>query len=933
VPAKLLRKSPRALAPRAAETAYHDVFLRNASAMCIVERSLLHFLAVNDSALLLYGYTRGELLARTLNDIDQAARAPLAARGRHLAHHVRKDGKLLALRLTATEIEWGGEVALLFQVDDPAASDELKADTAQSLHAVLESMNDAFYTCDRDFRLTYFNERTTVLLDRTREEMTGRTLPELFPGTIGSPVEAAFLKALASGKASEFTLYQTLRDRWIDLKVYPSSEGLAVYVRDASERMRAERALREKEARLKLVLSEVPAIMWHVDTDMRVQWVDGLAASRMRLSDRDVGRLLVDVVAQAPDGEVSLSAHRSALRGESRTFTLERRGLILEARVEPLLSPEGDIIGVVGAAIDVTVLRGANQALLESKRQLALVQEVAQLGSWRHEVQSGHIAWSQELFHIVGHSAGAGDRTVHPHFANFVHPAHAAEFAEAMTRCVASGARALLEHRIVRADGEIRWVRTTAEIRHNDGDGSQGTLIGAVLDISAQKLVEERLAFLAHYDSLTGFHNREGFSQALELVLKDRDFAANPVYVFFVDLDGFKSVNESLGHAFGDRVLREVAATLRNFKEIELFARLGSDEFVLATSSLEGDAAARELADRLTGAFTHSLHFEEREYFIGVSVGISAYPRDGDDVGTLLGGADTAMCEVKKTGGRGYSFFAADMRTRALKRLTIEHDLHLAIERKQFTLHYQPLVDVKTGTIVAAEALIRWIHPDAGMIPPDSFIPIAEETGQIIAIGSWVLREAIGRCKSWQQLAERPIRVCVNISAMQLIHPDFCDQVQDVLQDAGLQPGLLELEITETATLRDLDRAVDVLTTLRAMGVRCSIDDFGTGYSSLSYLKRLPADVLKIDRSFINELESNESDRTLVEAMIYVGHKLGLTVVGEGVETIEQYRLLDEIRCDEIQGYFISKPKPPGEFEALLVQPLTLSLYDLSVQG
>jgi len=792
-----------------------------------------------------------------------------------------------------------------------------------ALRTVLDGMSDAFYMLDADTRFTYLNDQAEIMLGRPRSALLGLRALEAFPELSGTHVQEYFKEARTTGKPVEFVNYYAPFRRWFEYKLYPSPAGLGVLLRDASERITAERALRDKEARLRLMLSEVPGLVWHVDTEMRLQWIDGSAAPKFNLSQNDVGRSIAEIVIAAPDGKQTIAAHKAALAGRATAFMLQRHHLILEGHVEPMLSPEGDIIGAVGAAIDVTGKRGADLALRESKRQLAMAQEVAQLGSWQRDLASGRIDWSDELYHIVG-SARAAE--VPPSFESFVYEEDAETFNAALLRCVYSGERIVLDHRIRRAGGELRWVRTTAEVRASD-DRNPAALIGAVLDITAQKAVEEKLAYLAHFDSLTGFRNRQGLAEELERMLGEASRAENPLYIVLLDLDGFKSLNGTLGHEFGNGVLEAVAKTLRSFKEVELFARIDADEFVLVSTAFRDDAEVGAFAERITERFKTPLRFDDREHFVGGSIGISCFPRDGDDAGTLISSADTAMYKVKENGGRNHCLFATEMRAESLKRIKIEHDLHLAIERNQFILHYQPLVDVKTGKIVAAEALIRWQHPEIGLVRPDLFIPIAESTGQIVAIGAWVLHEAAQRCADWQQQAERGIRVCVNISTKQLTHPSFLAEVERTLQETKLAPDLLELEITETATLRDMNRAIDVLSVLRSMGIRCSIDDFGTGYSSLSYLKKLPADVLKIDRSFVSELETNESDRTLVESMVYIAHKLGLSVVGEGVETIEQYRVLADIQCDEIQGYYLSKPVPEHDFVRLLRSRREYSLH------
>jgi diguanylate cyclase (GGDEF)-like protein/PAS domain S-box-containing protein len=555
------------------------------------------------------------------------------------------------------------------------------------------------------------------------------------------------------------------------------------------------------------------------------------------------------------------------------------------------------------------------EALRQNHLHSAQTEQHTHVGSWIADFASGRVLWSDELYRIVGMPIPAPG-TFAPGMIAVTEPSDAATVIATRREFLKTGERVTLDHRIVRPDGERRWVRTTAELL-SDNKGAALSAVGTVVDITLQKNAEERLAFLDRYDELTGLRNRRGFTEALGDVLRDTS-SGQPVYVFFLNIDGFKALNETLGHALGDRALTEVGLILRRFPELVACARVGADEFAFASTVLADDVAVQAFSERLNAALGRPLVLSEHEHFITATIGISCFPRDGSNVSELIRAADTAMHKMKESGGREHRFFAPEMHEEALKRLRLEQDLRAAIKRGEFLLHFQPIFDVRDGKIVAGEALIRWLHPEIGLVPPDDFIPIAEVTGQIIPIGEWVLREATRCCKGWQHVADDPIRVSVNISAKQLGHPAFVEQVSAALRDAGLAPHLLELEITETATMHDMDRAIDVLSILRRSGVRCSIDDFGTGQSSLSYLKRLPADVLKIDRSFIRDIDEDASDRALVEAVILVGHRLGFTIVAEGVETASQQQWLTDAGCDTLQGYHIGRPQAADAFEALL---------------
>jgi diguanylate cyclase (GGDEF)-like protein len=388
----------------------------------------------------------------------------------------------------------------------------------------------------------------------------------------------------------------------------------------------------------------------------------------------------------------------------------------------------------------------------------------------------------------------------------------------------------------------------------------------------------------------------------------------------FVDLDHFKTINDSLGHFAGDQLLTEVAQRLVACgRRMDTVARLGGDEFVvlLAETTLEGaGAVARKIIDSVAQPY----QIEQHQLTVTPSMGISLYPQDGRDFESLLKHADTAMYRAKESGRNAYQFFASEMNVAALERLVLENSMRQALERGEFVLHYQPQIDVASGSIVGAEALIRWKHPEIGMVSPGRFIPVAEVSGLIGPIGEWVLREACRQNHAWQTDGLPPICIAVNISSVQFRGGKLEESVREVLAATGLEPEWLELELTEGTVMSDANATVDALHRLSAMGIRLAIDDFGTGYSSLSYLKRFPIDRLKIDQSFVRDIVTDPDDWAIASAVISMGHSLRLDVIAEGVEHAEQLEMLRRQGCDEVQGYFFSVPLPAAEFAELLRQ-------------
>jgi diguanylate cyclase (GGDEF)-like protein/PAS domain S-box-containing protein len=442
-------------------------------------------------------------------------------------------------------------------------------------------------------------------------------------------------------------------------------------------------------------------------------------------------------------------------------------------------------------------------------------------------------------------------------------------------------------------------------------------------DITDKKRSEDTIHYLAYYDGLTSLPNRPLFEEKLVQALRDGQRNGRWVAILDLDLDRFKDINDSLGHASGDRLLRSVATRLlETVRNNDVVARLGGDEFVILLSNLaDGNAAgkaAATVARKVIAALADPFNLEGHEVLVTASIGIALAPQDGEDAGELIKNADTAMYQVKSSGKGHYQFFSREMNLAIRRRLRLEHSLRKALEHDEFHLVFQPQVSVREGTVIGMEALLRWRQPHGEIIPPGEFIQLAEETGLILPIDEWVLRRACAQARSWVDAGIRDFRLAVNLSGRQFHRRGLILLVGRILSEIGLEPRYLELEITEGSVMADIDRAVEVLRGLRQMGVRLAVDDFGTGYSSLSYLRRLPIHTLKVDRAFIQEIATSAQDAAIVEAIIRLGHSLGLQLVAEGVEQPEQLSVLEDQGCDSVQGYLLSRPLRAADATALL---------------
>ena len=458
--------------------------------------------------------------------------------------------------------------------------------------------------------------------------------------------------------------------------------------------------------------------------------------------------------------------------------------------------------------------------------------------------------------------------------------------------------------------------------------------LAIVREITDRKRTEEEVHRLAYFDTLTGLPNRQLFHQQLSGAIERASKNETKVAALYIDLDNFKRINDTLGHSFGDVDLKTIAKRLdqciraddciarADSKESRLhLARLGGDEFVAILQDLESEDDAVVVADRIRNELTKPVEHLGHEFVVTSSIGVSLYPRDGDDLDTLLKNADVAMYQAKSAGRNSVRFYSGTMSLRSLERLELENGLRYAIQRDELDLHYQPKIDLETGELYGVEALLRWHHPERGDIPPSNFIPLAEECGLISSLGKWVLRNACHQIKVWQDRYQCSINVAVNVSSQQLFNNDFANIVLKEVFDVGLSPTSLQLELTETILMNDVNETIATLNKLRKAGTSLAMDDFGTGYSSLSYLNQLPIDTLKIDRSFVMDLETNRENAAICAAIIAMAHALDLKVVAEGVETEAQRKYLHKQRCDQIQGYLISKPLPAETLEnAFLVE-------------
>lgn len=568
-------------------------------------------------------------------------------------------------------------------------------------------------------------------------------------------------------------------------------------------------------------------------------------------------------------------------------------------------------------------------ALIRSESRLELAQRIARIGNWDWNPKTNRFAMSNELCRLVGVRPQDFAGTFEA-FLNLVHADDRPIVTGALQKLVSQHTPCDIDHRIVLPNGTDFIIHLQAEgVREEETD--EITVIGTAQDITERKQAERAIHQLAYYDSLTGLANRVLFKDRLSNAISFAARHHQHLATLFIDLDRFKIINDTLGHTVGDLLLTHVAERLSDsvrqsdsvsrhadHEPMHALARLGGDEFTILLTSLPHPEDAGRVARRILESLAHPFSIDGHEIFISASIGISIFPSDGSTVEALLKNADTAMYHAKEQGRNNCQFYSSGLNAAAAERLDLENELRRALEREEFVVFYQPKLNIHSRKILGAEALVRWKHPKRGLVPPGVFLNAAIDTGLIRSMDEWVLREACRQVKAWEKAGLPAITISANVSNSLFHGRTLPSTVADALRDSGLNPSQLELELTESIAMRDVEASVTMLEGLRTMGVRLSIDDFGTGYSSLSYLQRFPLSRLKIDQSFVRDLLTNENNVKITRAIIAMAHSLNLSVLAEGVETEGQLARLREEGCDEVQGYLFSRPVCAEDFEKLL---------------
>ena len=793
------------------------------------------------------------------------------------------------------------------------------------------------------------NDAACRALGYSREELLTMGPPDIF-STSREDLTRLYERMIA-GELSAPTVrghYRRKDGSQLPIEAYPravrSGDGHVIVsiARDASERLAAEEAQREQLAliarsaekdRLLTLFYELPFVGLAVTAPGSKRWlqVNDYMCGMLGYPREELLQLAWTETTHPDDLAENLALFKRLTAGEFDAFQFDKRfvrkdGGIVDTTMEVRCVRRGDgsVETVVIMVRDISEQKRSETALRESEERFRSLTALSSDMFWEQDEQ-------YRFTSLSGVDAGKvtqtrvdlilGKKRWEQDYTNM----SADDWAKHIAILDAHQPFRDLELSRPDESGKTVWITISGEPVF-DSSGAFKGYRGVGKEISERKQDEERIQFLANHDALTSLPNRTMFSDVLNLAIQSARRYHRSFAVLFIDLDRFKIINDTMGHDAGDKLLKEMGVRLsETVRSSDVVARLGGDEFVVLVQEVSEAKQVDAVARKILSALVEPIVMQSQECRVTASIGICMYPTDAQDEKTLMKNADIAMYRAKEDGKNTYKFYSEETNVHSFERMALETSLRRALERNEFFLHYQAKLDLHTERITGVEALVRWQHPELGMVPPMQFIPLAEETGLIVPIGKWVLNTACAQNVAWQRAGLPPLCVAVNLSARQFADENLLEDIGAALKTTGLRPELLELELTESMVIQNTERAGRILVAIKKMGVRLAIDDFGVGYSSLTHLKRFPIDTLKVDRSFIRDLPQDLEDKAITEAIIAMGKSLNLTVVAEGVETLEQQTFLQDHNCDEMQGFLFSKPIPSEEFAELLRQRIRSS--------
>ena len=845
-----------------------------------------------------------------------------------------KDGEKRCVRMSGEPLfdplgQFLGYRGVGTDITERKATDAALLRSEELYRTLFEQAADAIIIAGVDGKNVEVNSRACEMFGYTRDEFVGLPIARMVAEHELTNQAEAFHGVLDGRQVRQERQFRRKDGTLFDGEIYAARTGdgpVLGIVRDITERKQAVEALRASEARLRRAELASKSGNWELHLDSKTI-IASYGAARLYGMDRAVIDYEVIKAFPLPEYRRLLDSALQQLIEHDVPYDVEFKIKTADTKQTKdihsiaTFDPEKRIL--FGVIQDITERKEAEKAMNMAAERLKIALEGSQISVWETDLRTGRIwldpSWAELLGRppVETHSSAA-------ELLQLVHPDDR-QLSTAAAVDVQTGKidHYAVEHRVRAADGMWKWIMSRGRVVEYDANGRARRISGTNTDVTDYKRAQERIEFLAHQDALTELPNRVLFKDRIEQAIARAARDRNKVAVLFLDLDSFKTINDSLGHAAGDQLLQAIAAELRDcVRETDTVSRHGGDEFLIMLPALPDTDAVMPVVEKLMERFRLPFEIDGAPMDTSVSIGISIYPDDGKDFEVLLKNSDMAMYQAKDAGKNTYRFYDRNMNVEATEHLRMRNGLRSGLDNREFVLHYQPQIDLHTHAVVGAEALIRWNHPNMGMVPPGRFIPVAEDTGLIVPIGDWVLREACRQMVAWRKAGLPEFIVAVNLSAVQFRRSDLESTVVNALEKSGLDPGMLELELTESILIRDTEKTLATVRRLKAIGVRLSIDDFGTGYSSLSYLKRFAVDKLKIDQSFVRDLARDPEDAAIVRAIIQLAISLGLRTVAEGVEDEALVHHLRLHKCDEAQGYHFARPMPAAEFaDYVLRQP------------
>ncbi|MBD2310817.1 EAL domain-containing protein [Desertifilum sp. FACHB-1129] len=847
------------------------------------------------------------------------------------SRNYRKDGTIIDCDWYNSIVldEAGNLVSVLSFIVDVTERNQMQKEIERSLSllsATLEATGEGIIASREGKYIATVNQKFLKMWGIPESAIASRELQSALPYLLERVQDPEAFVAIAQSLFSQpdaegYDIFHLKDNRVIERYSRPQRLGSQIMgrvccFRDITERCQAEEALRLGEERFQILSKATKDVIWDWNlVTNEIWWNQGVehllhyspATTKLDvewwyqcLHPEDRQRVIEGVQNAIDTGKQFWAVEYRFLRSDGIYLHIYDRSYLMR-------DDTGKPVRMLGGMTDVSDLKRTELALRESEARLKLGMEIARMGWWDWDITSDRCFYSEQARVVFGLPPG-NYHASYRDFIDCVHPEDREGAIAAIHQAVEAGMSYNIEFRTIWPDGTQHWINTKTKV-YCDEQGKAVQIVGLSMDITERKHIEETIRYQANYDQLTGLPNRKQFSERLLAALEKAERDRSRLAVLFLDLDRFKNINDTLGHAAGDRLLQSMSERVKNcLRSTDMMARWGGDEFTILIPEIHSAEDPAKISQRILDSLKYAFNLEGHQLHISNSIGIAIYPQDGMDAETLLRNADAALYIAKEQGRNNYQFYTSVINSQAAEFLSLENELHQALKRQEFVLLYQPQINIVTGEVIGMEALIRWQHPQFGLVSPDKFIPLAEQTGLIIPIGEWVLQTACQQNKAWQDAGLPGVRVGVNLSARQFQQPNLIEMVANILSETGLSPEYLDLEITESLSMKNVDLTQKILTDLYNRGLHLSIDDFGTGYSSLRYLKQFPCHTLKIDRSFVQGLSNDSKDASIIKVIIALGRELNLELVAEGVETEEQKNLLHQMQCQYMQGYLFSRP-------------------------